>query len=31
MSRRFLCAASKELAEEAIKNLIQFYPLPRDD
>lgn len=31
MSRRIVCAASKELAEELIPHLTQFYPMPRDD
>lgn len=31
MSRRILCASSKELAEAIIPNLTQFYPQPRDD
>jgi myo-inositol-1(or 4)-monophosphatase len=31
MSRRVLCASSKELADEIIPNLTQFYPMPRDD
>jgi len=31
MSRRCICAASKELADELVSQLIQFYPQPRDD
>lgn len=31
MSRRILCASSKELADEIVPELIQFYPMPRDD
>lgn len=31
MSRRVLCASSKELADEIIPHLTQYYPLPRDD
>lgn len=31
MSRRCLCASSKELAEEIASQLIQYYPTPRDD
>lgn len=31
MSRRVLCAASKELADEIVPHLTQFYPQPRDD
>lgn len=31
MSRRILCASSKELAEAIIPHLIQYYPQPRDD
>lgn len=31
MSRRILCASSKDLADELIPQLIQFYPTPRDD
>ena len=31
MSRRCLCASSKELAEQIYPQLTQFYPKPRDD
>lgn len=31
MSRRALCASSKELADEIVPHLVQFYPQPRDD
>lgn len=31
MSRRCLCASSKELADELSSQLIQYYPTPRDD
>lgn len=31
MSRRCLCASSKELAEQIYPQLSQFYPKPRDD
>lgn len=31
MSRRVVCAASKELADELVSHLTQFYPMPRDD
>ncbi len=31
MSRRCLCASTKELADEMVSHLVQYYPLPRDD
>lgn len=31
MSRRVLAASSPELAQEFVKLLTQYYPLPRDD
>ena len=31
MSRRCICASSKELADELVAQLVQFYPQPRDD
>ena len=31
MSRRVLTASSIELANEIAKNLVQYYPEPRDD
>lgn len=31
MSRRCICAASKELADAIVPHLVQFYPQPRDD
>lgn len=31
MSRRAICASSKELADELVPHLTQFYPEPRDD
>lgn len=30
MSRRFLCASTASLADELSKNLVQYYPMPRD-
>lgn len=30
LSRRVLCASSQELADEMVKNLVQYYPEPRD-
>lgn len=31
MSRRIICASSKELADKLVPHLTQFYPMPRDD
>lgn len=31
MNRRCIAASSKELADEVVANLVQFYPQPRDD
>lgn len=31
MSRRVLAASSQELADDFVKLLTQYYPLPRDD
>jgi myo-inositol-1(or 4)-monophosphatase len=31
MSRRCICAASKELADELVPHITQYYPTPRDD
>lgn len=30
-SRRVLCASSPQLAEKLASNLVQYYPMPRDD
>lgn len=31
MSRRLLAAANQELADQLVKELVQYYPSPRDD
>lgn len=31
MNRRCICASSKELADEIVPQLTQYYPQPRDD
>lgn len=30
-SRRVLCASSPQLAQKLVDNLVQYYPMPRDD